>query len=103
MSVNTNQEQELNQDQVDARKAIMLKFYKDNIPLLKAQYEYEKLMADIEEARARRITMSVRIAQMMAGPQEEEESSIPNPPTPPAPSDPASNPTEPTMRKLKTE
>lgn len=56
----------------------MKKFYDQQIPLLKKQKEYEVLLADIEEARAKRLTMSMRIAQIMAGPpqapsQEEQD------------------------------
>lgn len=48
----------------------MKKFYDQQIPLLRKQKEYEGLLADIEEARAKRFTMSMRIAQIMAGPPE---------------------------------
>ncbi len=56
----------------------MKKFYDQQVTLLKKQKEYEVLLADIEEARAKRLTMSMRIAQIMAGPpeapsQEEQE------------------------------
>jgi hypothetical protein len=67
----TNTEREPTEQELQAYRENMKKFYDQQIPFLKKQKEYEMLLADIEEARAKRITMSMRIAQIMAGPPEE--------------------------------
>lgn len=71
---NTNgQEQELTPEQVEALRANMKEYYNDQIPMLKLQLEAEGLAADLEEARLRRLVASMRIAQIMAGPQADPE------------------------------
>jgi 5-methylthioribose kinase len=47
--------------------------FKNQIPLLTAQLEYENLLANIEQARAKRMEMIIRQAQMQAGPEPEKE------------------------------
>ena len=98
----TNTEQEAKQPTPEELKAMrdrMIKYYKDQIPVLKVQAEYEKLLADIDEDRTRRMTMLIRMAQMQAGPpQEDEEESSPESNLEEAPKQPAKGP-----RKLKTE
>lgn len=77
MSEETNtpqEEKQLSPEQIKKILDTRTKYYKDQLPLLKAQLEYETILADIEESRARRLTMSIRIAQMMAGPSEESMS-----------------------------
>jgi hypothetical protein len=76
MEENKNQEQEsqLSEAQIRQMRENMHNFYKQQIPLLKLQCQYEQLLADIEEARAKRLTMSIRIAQMMTIPEKESES-----------------------------
>ena len=69
--------------ELKAYREKMIQYYKEQIPLLKSQKEYEMLLADIEEARAKRITMSVRIAQIMAGPPQEPKTGDDTPPPPP--------------------
>lgn len=70
MSETTNQQPEPTEKDLQEYRENMKKFYDVQIPMLKKQKEYELLLADIEEARAKRITMSMRIAQIMAGPPE---------------------------------
>jgi hypothetical protein len=67
----TNTEREPTEQELQAYRENMKKFYEQQIPFLKKQKEYEVLLADIEEARAKRLTMSVRIAQIMSGPAQE--------------------------------
>jgi hypothetical protein len=49
----------------------MLQYYKNETPLLEAQLDYERLVADIEEARVKALTMVIRQAQLKAGPPKE--------------------------------
>lgn len=99
MSDTTNTEnqeqQQLTPEQIEAMRKNMVAYYKEQISTLKLQSEYEKLLAEIEEARAKRIMNTIRIAQMMAGPREEESEEEPEH----NPQPEKSNPT----RKLKTE
>lgn len=60
--------QQMSPEQIAKMRKNMLDYYNEQIPFLKKQKEYEILVADIEEARARRMTMTIRMAQMMAGP-----------------------------------
>jgi len=54
----------------DMRKAHE-SYYKGEIKRLKLEEEYERLVADIEEHKARGLHSIIRIAQMTAGPQQE--------------------------------
>lgn len=51
-------------EQIKAYRENMKKFYEDQIPYLKKVKEYETLLADIEEQRAKRTDMMLRIAHM---------------------------------------
>lgn len=95
MSETNQQEREPTEAELKAYREKMIQYYEEQIPLLKSQKEYETLLADIEEARAKRITMTMRIAQVMAGPAQEEEQT-------PNPSDPSSEEQRP-ARQLKKE
>lgn len=66
---NTNAAEPTAEELQEYRKK-MDQFYDEQTPLLQKQFEYEDLLARIEEARAKRLTMSMRIAQIMAGPKE---------------------------------
>jgi hypothetical protein len=70
MSDTTNQQTEPTEKELQEYRENMKKYYDVQIGLLKKQKEYEVLLADIEEARAKRISMNIRIAQMMAPPPE---------------------------------
>lgn len=52
--------------ELKAYRESMKKFYDEQMPLLKKQNEYEKILADIEESRARRMSFTLRMAQMLA-------------------------------------
>lgn len=58
-------------EQIETGRQKALEFYKKQTELLTAQAEYEKLMADIEQSRAKRMEMIIRQAQMQAGPETE--------------------------------
>lgn len=79
--------------EVKAYRESMKKFYDDQMPLLKKQNEYEKILAEIEESRAKRMSFTIRMAQMMAPP----------PAAPPEGEMPPMPETGKTERKLKTE
>ena len=55
------------------RRAEVTKFYKTNLPHLKAQLEYEKLLTDIEQTRVTRIQAQMFLAQTYANSEEGDE------------------------------
>ncbi len=67
-----NQQKEMSQEEMAERKSKLTQFYKDQIEFLKVQLEYETLLADIEDQRARATFAQVKTAQMLAGPPKEE-------------------------------
>jgi len=76
-NTNTQEEHEPSEAEIKEMRDRMLAHYDEEIPMLQKQLEYEKLVSDIEEARLKRVTMTMRIAQIMAGPPQQQE-------TPPA-------------------
>ena len=64
---------QLTAEEIAARKQEMLDFYKEQIEFRTVQQEFEKLTADIEEQRLRRMVAMVRQAQLQSPPTEEEE------------------------------
>ena len=103
MSEETNkQAEELTPEQLTAQRLRVVNYYTAQNEILKVQAEYEKLLADIEESRTRRMTMVIRQAQMAAGPeQEEDEQDQPQASAPiPEPKAPETQET-PKERKLK--
>jgi len=70
---NQTEERELTHEELVARKEEMLQFYKDSVPYLQAQCEYEELLARIEDARFKRTETQIKFAMMMQGPPEEGE------------------------------
>jgi hypothetical protein len=73
MNTEPTVEREPTSEEIAEMKQRMAKYYEEQIPFLKTQKEYEELLADIEIARARRIEMTIRIAQMTMGPQNEAD------------------------------
>ena len=71
------QEREPTPEEIKEMRERMQSYYENQIPFLETQFKYENLLADIELARAKRIEMTIRIAQMTMGPQSEEESAEP--------------------------
>ncbi len=63
---------ELTPEIIAARKEEMLSFYKEQIEFMDVQLQFEKLGADIEEHRLRRLVAMVRQAQIQS-PQEPQE------------------------------
>ena len=79
------QEQELTPEQLTERKEQMLNFYKESIPYLEAQLNYENLLTSIDEVRFKRTNIQMQYAMLASEMQEEPEEET----------------TEPTKRTLK--
>ena len=62
----------LSPEELAAKKEEMLKFYKESMPYLEAQYEYEKMLSDIDEMRLKRTQIQMTYAQMMAPPEDDD-------------------------------
>ena len=71
---NPEEKKELTEEEILAMRTNMINFYKEQIDLIKPQAEYEMLLADIEEARLRKLSAKMRYAQLIA--------SVNNPPPP---------------------
>ena len=67
-------QQQMSPEEMAERKAKLTEFYKSQINFLKIQLEYETLVADVEDQRARAIFAQVKVGQMLAGPPKEEPS-----------------------------
>lgn len=65
---------EMSKEELDNRRKEITNFYKQSIPHLKVQKEYEELLCAIEEFRAKRIQAQMFLAQAY-GPEESEEES----------------------------
>jgi len=74
-------EKEPTAEEIQEMRERMQSYYENQIPFLEKQLKYENLLADIELARAKRIEMTIRIAQMTMGPQQEEEQDMMPEPT----------------------
>lgn len=72
MTTEETLEREPSAEEIQEMRERMTAYYENQIPFLEKQLKYENLLADIEMARAKRIEMTIRIAQMTMGPQEEE-------------------------------
>ena len=68
----------LSPEELTAKKEEMLQFYKESMPYLEAQFQYEKMLSEIDEMRLKRTQIQMAYAQMMAPP---EEDSMPEPET----------------------
>jgi len=62
----------LSPEELAARKEDMLAFYKESMPYLEAQFQYEKMLSEIDEMRLKRTQIQMTYAQMMAPPEEED-------------------------------
>lgn len=71
-----NKQKDFTSEEIEENRKKALEFYKKQTELLIAQAEYEKLMADIEQSRAKRMEMIIRQAQMQAGPEKSEKEEI---------------------------
>ena len=71
METNQQPEMEMTPEQLEEQKEKMLEFYRNSMPYLKAQLDYEKMLLDIDETRFKRSSIQYQFAMMM-NPQQEE-------------------------------
>jgi hypothetical protein len=72
MSEAENQ-QELTAEQIAEYRKTSMAFYKDRISFMKVQLEYERLSAEIDEAKLKGLMARLKMAHITAPPQEEAE------------------------------
>lgn len=70
---NQQDERAFTQEEVDAKREEMLKFYTESLTYLEAQLKYESTLMQIDEVRFKRAQYQVQYAMMMAPPEEEGE------------------------------
>lgn len=101
MSDEQTEEERMSPEEYAKARDAAMKHLKTELPHLKVELQYETLLADIEEAKARRIGMVIQQARMMAPPPEAppEGESMPGEP---APQDAGPKATQP-KRKLKSQ
>lgn len=73
METNQQPEMEMTPEQLAEQKEKMLGFYKESMPYLRAQLDYEKLLLEIDETRFKRSNIQYQFAMMMNPPQEEND------------------------------
>ena len=79
---------ETSKKEMEAKREEITAYYKDSIPHLQTQLEYETVLKDIEAARAERIQAQTFIANAMAQ-QQEANGVAPKPGMPSQPQSPA--------------
>jgi len=57
---------EMSKEELRERRKKVTEYYEDHIPHLKVQLEYERLLTEIEENRAKRAQAQKFLAQIMA-------------------------------------
>ena len=68
---------ELTPEEVKERKERLSQYYAEQVEFLTVQLEYETLVTQIEEQRAKRLQYQVMVANMLADEPEEEEAEQP--------------------------
>jgi hypothetical protein len=61
----------LSAEELAIKKEEMLAFYEESMPYLEAQFNYEKMLSEIDEMRLKRTHIQMQYAQMMAPPEED--------------------------------
>ena len=92
---------ELSQEELAAKRDEITNYYKDHIPHLEAQLEYENLLRDIEKTRAERMQAQAFMAKMAATPPEAGKPEMPKAPVPPVAADSTANKTRRTLKKAE--
>lgn len=67
----------LSAEELATKKEEMLAFYEESMPYLEAQFNYEKMLSEIDEMRLKRTHIQMQYAQMMAPPEENEDEEEP--------------------------
>ena len=67
----------LTPEEVKERKEKLTQYYTEQVQFLTVQLEYETLVTQIEEQRAKRLQYQVMVANMLAEEPEEEEEEKP--------------------------
>lgn len=70
----TDEKREMSQEEIEAKRKEFVKFYEEELPLLRLRAEYEKKLTKIAEARFQRLQIQMAEAQMMTGMDVEEPS-----------------------------
>jgi hypothetical protein len=68
-----DENKELTPEEVKERKEKLVQYYSEQVEFLTVQLEYETLVTQIEEQRAKRLQFQVMVANMLAPDEEEEE------------------------------
>jgi hypothetical protein len=68
-----DENKELTPEEVKDRKEKLVQYYSEQVEFLTVQLEYETLVTQIEEQRAKRLQFQVMVANMLAPDEEEEE------------------------------
>jgi hypothetical protein len=68
-----DENKELTPEEVKERKEKLVQYYTEQVEFLTVQLEYETLVTQIEEQRAKRLQFQVMVANMLAPDEEEEE------------------------------
>jgi len=63
----------LTPEEVKDRKEKLTQYYTEQVEFLTVQLQYETLVTDIEEQRAKRLQFQVMVANMLAPDDDEEE------------------------------
>ncbi len=69
----------LSPEELTAKKEEMLQFYKESMPYLEAQLDYETKLSEIDEMRLKRTHIQMQYAQIMSPPEEEENPQMQGP------------------------
>ena len=70
----SDQDVQMSKEEIAQRRQEITNFYKDSIKHLKVQKEYEQLLTDIEESRAKRMQAQMFLAQSLASQEQELQS-----------------------------
>jgi hypothetical protein len=69
----SSEQEKMTDEQIKRHEETIIAFYKRQSQILKLQKDYETLLADIEDARLRRIKATYTIAAITAGPEKPSE------------------------------
>jgi hypothetical protein len=88
--------QQMTPEEMETKKKEMLEFYKESMPYLEAQFNYEKILADIDEVRLKRTQIQMQFAMLAQQEDMQEEPEMPE-----APVKPIKKESKTSSRKLK--